>query len=330
MARPARPEARSARPASRSVPAPGPEGVRASDSAPGAADRRRASRSLWQACEALLAAGAEPRRLELALESLRASFGSDGVALHVVGPSGALDPWCATGRWQIAPGDLRDCLTVPLLRGAARIGSLSLLARPGERWSSSQLGLVRTAAGALGAALGVRRELERLRNQPGSDPDTGLPDERAFQARLDEELGRARQYGIALSVGLVELDHFAALTSRYGRTVAAAVLAEAALVLRLALRDGDVLARVDGGRFAVLLAETEGAAAARCADRVRRAVDEHAFARVGRVSATAGVASCPRDGMDAVELWGRVEQALTLARKGGRRRVAAPAPVNVQ
>jgi hypothetical protein len=34
--------------------------------------------------------------------------------------------------------------------------------------------------------------------------------------------------------------------------------------------------------------------------------------------------------MDAVELWGRVEQALALARKGGRRRVGAPAPVNVQ
>ena len=313
--------------------------VRAGDRAPGRAGephaaRRRASRSLWLACETLLSAAAEPGALGRALETLRRAFDCDGVALHALGPAGAIEPWCARGRWEAVPGDLRDCISVPLLRGHERLGTLDLRARPGQRWQPGQLGLVRTAAGALGAALGARFELERLRRQPGRDVVTGLPDERALHGRLIEELARARRHGLPLGLALVELDHFGALRRRYGDAVADGALAEASLVLRLALRDSDVVARVTGpgteARFAVLLPETADTAALRCADRLRRTLEAHRFGRVGRVSATAAVTSCPRDGLEAVELMQSVERALIGARKGGRRRVAAPSPLHLQ
>ena len=288
-------------------------------------ERRRASRSLWSACEALLSASSEPRALHRALDRLRIAFECDGVALHVVGSSGQPEPWCARGLWQVRKGDLRDCMSVPLFRGTERVGTLDLLARPGQCWRPVQLGLIRTASGALGAALGARLELQRLRHQPGRDAVTGLPDARAFHTRMTEELTRAQRHGVPLGVVTVDLDHFGALNARYGREVGDQVLAEVALVFRLALRESDILARLGGDTFAALLPETDGAPARRCADRLCRTLEEHVFPRVGRLSGSAGVASSPRDGLEALELMNAADLALSVAKKSGRRRVVAAA-----
>src|SRR5690349_17432934 len=289
------------------------------------AERRRASRSLWAACEALLSAPADPRALPRALDELRRAFECDGVALHALSPDGAIAPWCARGLWRTAPGDLRDCMSVPLLRGSERIGTLDLLARPGQRFRAGHLALIRTASGALGAALGARFELERLRHQPGRDAVTGLPDARAFHTRVAEEMSRARRHGVALSVVTLDLDHFGALNAKLGKNVGDEVLAEVALVLKLTLRDTDILARLGGDTFAALLPETDGPAARRAADRLCRQLEEHRFPRAGHLSASAGIASSPRDGVESVELMNAVDLALSVAKKSGRRRVAAPA-----
>lgn len=313
----------------RPEPAHGAGTLRASDPLGSGAGRRRASWSLWRACEALLSALSDPRALPQALEDLRAAFDCDAVVLRARGPVGTIEPWQACGNWATAPGDLRDCLTVPLLRGAERVGTLDLLARPGQRWQAGQLGLVRAASGALGAALGARFELEQLRRQPGRDPVTGLPDTRALRERLGEELARVREHGATLALVLVQIERFAALEKRYGEGVARAVLAEAALVLRLALRETDVLSRGNGARLAVLLPEIEPTAALRCAERLRHTLEDHRFARVGRVAVSAGVATSPRDGMECVEILEQVERALALATKTGRRHAVGSEPSHV-
>jgi diguanylate cyclase (GGDEF)-like protein len=319
------PRSRTVRPDPAAGRTPSPAGAgapasrRASDPQGAGVERRRASRSLWQACEALLSAASDPGALERALAELRAAFDCEGAVLRARGPTGALEPWRACGQWTTRPGDLRDCLTVPLLRGSEQVGTLDLLARSGQRWQPSQLGLVRAASGALGAALGARFELEGLRRQPGRDPATGLPDARAFEERLAHELARVRAHGAPLAVALLELGRFAALARRYRAGVARAVLSEAALVLRLALRETDVLARLPGARFALLLPETEPAAALRVAERLRHTVEDHPFARVGRLAVSAGVAGSPVDGLESVELVERAERALALSAKAGRR-----------
>jgi len=295
---------------------------RAADTPDDRSSRRRASRSLWSACEALLAA-AEPRSVARALDQLVQAFDCDGVSLHIVGASGELEPWCARGTWRTTAGDLRGCVSVPLHRGNERVGTLDLLARAGTPFRPSQMSLIRTAAGAIGAALGARLELQRLRSMPGRDPLTGLPDARAFQGLLESEISRARRHGVPLGLAFVDLDHFGALNARYGRPAGDGVLTEAALVLRLALRESDVLARVGDDQFGVLLPETDLAPAHRCGERLRHALEEHRFARVGHVSASIGVTASPRGGIEGIELLASGDQALALAKKSGRRRVAA-------
>ncbi len=291
-------------------------------------ERRRASRSLWAACEALLGVPADARALGRALESLRAAFDCDGVAIHAMAASGELEPWCARGAWLARPGDLRDCLSVPLHRADERVGTLDLRARAGQRWRPAQLALVRTASGTLGAALGTRLELERLRRTPGRDPLTGLADAAAFRERLAEGLAHASRHGLALGLVLLDLDHFGALNRRYGRPAGDAVLREAAMLLRLTLRESDFLARLGGDTFAALLPETDAGPAARCADRLRRALEEHRFSRAGRLTASAGVAAGPRDGLDPLEILARADRTLEVAKKSGRRRTARSEPAH--
>lgn len=293
---------------------------------PRGGDRRAASGCLWDACEALLASQADPGALPRALDALLAAFECDGVALHAIDAKGRVEPWCARGEWEAVAGDLRDCMGVPLFHGRERVGALDLRARKSQRWTPDQRALVRTASGALGAALGARLELERLRRAPGRDPVTGLADSKAFQQRLLEEFGRSQRTGQPLAVVTLDLDHFDALDKRYGRPVSDQVLAEVALVLKVALREGDLLARLSGDEFGVVLPDCDQAPARRLADRLRHAVEEHRFARVGRLSCSAGVAASPRDGLDATELLSASEVALGLAKKAGRRRTAASGP----
>lgn len=316
------------RPEPRQGPGPGPaarpravrpDAVRASDPRGAGRERRRASRALWQACEALLSAMTDPRALDRALTGLRHAFDCDAVLLRARGPAGDLEPWKACGNWDVRPGDLRDCLTVPLLRGSDRTGTLELLAHPGQHWQPAQLGLVRAASGALGAALGARFELQRLRRQPGRDAATGLPDADAFVERLAGELARVRLHGAPLAVAVLRLECFPALVKRHGAGAGRAALAEAGLVLRLALREADVLARLSGARFAVLLPETEPAAALRVAERLRRTLEDHRFARVNRLAVAAGVSASPRDGLEDVEIMEQAERALAIGAKSGRR-----------
>ena len=292
---------------------------------PRAVDRRAASGCLWEACEALLSVGADADALERALDQLLAAFDCDGVALHAM-VGGTLDPWCARGHWERAAGDLREALSVPLYRGREHVGALDLLAKKHQRWQPEQLSLVRTASGALGAALGACLELERLKSGPGNDPMTGLADARAFHHRLVDEMARAESQGAPLALIVLGIDLFTAVNDAYGPDTGDRVLAECALVLKLALREGDFVARLTGDRFGVVLPDCDLPPARRLAERLRHALEEHAFPRAGRISVSAGVAASPEGGMDPAELRIAAEQALGLAKKAGRHRTAASGP----
>ena len=300
--------------------------TRTAAESPRRADRRAASGCLWDACEALLSSHADPTALERALDALLAAFDCDGVALHALSAEGTLDPCCARGSWERRAGDLREALGVPLFRGRDRVGALDLLARKGQHWRPEQLSLVRTASGALGAALGARLELEHLKRQPGRDATTGLADARAFHHHLVEEMGRAENAGTPLAVVTLDLDLFSGINEKFGNETGDQVLAECALVLKLALREGDFVARLGGDEYGVVLPDCDLAPARRLAERLRHALEEHRFPRVGKLSVSAGVAASPRDGVDPTELLGAAERALGLAKKAGRHRTAASGP----
>ena len=107
----------------------------------------------------------------------------------------------------------------------------------------------------------------RLLSQATSDPLTGLLNHRAFQERVESEVGRAQRYGRPLALVLLDLDFFKSINDAYGHHAGDAALMHAARLLEVGARSGDVLGRIGGDEFALLLPETSADEGLQIAER---------------------------------------------------------------
>lgn len=158
-----------------------------------------------------------------------------------------------------------------------------------------------------------------------TDPLTGLNNRRHFVALAEAELERARRFNKPLAVLMLDIDRFKGVNDTRGHAVGDLVLQATARTIRHAVRAVDLVGRVGGEEFAVVVVESEPFAALEAAERIRAAVEADA---VGvpcgdpvRVTISIGVASSG-DAADTVAgLMERADQALYRAKRGGRNRV---------
>jgi diguanylate cyclase (GGDEF)-like protein len=154
-------------------------------------------------------------------------------------------------------------------------GSLLVVARPGQDLPTDLEERLGIFADLAGLAITNADTSAHLLAQATSDPLTGLLNHRAFQHRVENEVQRAQRYGRPLAVVLLDLDHFKTINDAYGHQAGDAALMQAASLLGADARAGDVLGRIGGDEFALLLPETfaEGASAIaqRCAAEFRAA-----------------------------------------------------------
>jgi diguanylate cyclase (GGDEF)-like protein len=154
-------------------------------------------------------------------------------------------------------------------------GSLLVVVGPEEelpRDVEERLGIFADLAGL---AITNADTSAHLLAQATSDPLTGLLNHRAFQQRVETEVQRAKRYDRPLALVLLDLDHFKSINDAYGHQAGDAALMQAATLLEKGARAGDILGRIGGDEFALLLPETvaEGACAIaqRCAAEFRAA-----------------------------------------------------------
>jgi diguanylate cyclase (GGDEF)-like protein/PAS domain S-box-containing protein/putative nucleotidyltransferase with HDIG domain len=163
----------------------------------------------------------------------------------------------------------------------------------------------------------TRESLAAAEELAAIDALTGLANHRTFHDRLRIELERARRHGRGLSLVLMDLDHFKQVNDRYGHQVGDRVLRHAARVFEEETRTGELVARVGGEEFAMILPEADGEEAFRAAERVRRAVGAATFPEVGHMTMSAGVCDLPHAG-DADTLYRLADGALYWAKHSGR------------
>jgi diguanylate cyclase (GGDEF)-like protein len=159
------------------------------------------------------------------------------------------------------------------------------------------------------------------------DPLTGAYNRRTFHEIAEREVARARRAGQALSIIMVDIDHFRAVNEEHGNRAGDQLLQRVADLIRSALRKEDMLVRYGGEEFLVLLPEVPGPGAVVVAGRIRKAVEASALRVDGNsIAATVSVGVSARldEGPESMEhLIARAEEALSLAKQRGRNRVVA-------
>jgi diguanylate cyclase (GGDEF)-like protein len=164
-------------------------------------------------------------------------------------------------------------------------------------------------------------ELEN-RNRAVLDPLTGLLNRSSLAARVAELEQQARLTGAAVSFVVVDLDSFKRVNDTYGHDRGDAVLRDVAYEMRKSLRSFELIYRIGGEEFLILLPGVEMAEAMQIADRLRLAIED---ARPGELKLTlsAGVAMGAGAHVSYDDLFKAADDALLRAKREGRNRVVA-------
>ena len=170
-----------------------------------------------------------------------------------------------------------------------------------------------------------RKKLEaELFHQANTDALTGLSNRRYFLFQAEQEMRRAQRFDRKLSVIMMDLDHFKKVNDTFGHAVGDIVLQTIARVGLESLRESDIMGRLGGEEFAVLLPETNVKAAEEVAERLLQHVDETPI-KVGRktlkCTTSLGVAQISSRDKSFDDLLARADKALYQAKEEGRDRV---------
>ena len=171
--------------------------------------------------------------------------------------------------------------------------------------------------------------LERLAT---TDPLTGALNRRRFLEAGEQELRRAGRYGSPLSVLLFDVDHFKRINDNYGHAAGDEVLRRLVTATEETLREHDLICRYGGEEFALLLPETDAAAAKVAAERLRCVVQELKIqVETGIVRSTISIGGAQIDvHNDSLEsALSRADAALYSAKDSGRNRVCFQDPSSV-
>jgi len=231
-----------------------------------------------------------------------------------------------------APGvRLQSVAIVPLLRNKRIIGSLNLGSVDPARFTPS-LGtdFIEHMASIIAICLENVISNEMLKYIGLTDSLTGVYNRRYIDRRLLEEIARARRQNYAISFMYIDIDHFKRVNDTVGHQGGDEVLREVAGRIKAELRVSDALARFGGEEFVVLLIDADLDSAVFVAERIRASI---AASMIGiaqgvqlSITASIGVACLDEAGNGpaeaaALELVAHADEALYLAKSGGRNRV---------
>ncbi len=158
------------------------------------------------------------------------------------------------------------------------------------------------------------------------DPLTGTANRRYFFERAEQEFMRSRRYQTPLSITLIDVDHFKHINDQYGHATGDEVLKLLSEKIAALLRESDLLARIGGEEFAILMPCTGLAGAALMAERLRLTIAEEASPVAGlmpHLRFSAGVTQLKAQDQSIEDCLRRADEAMYKAKQAGRDRVEA-------
>jgi diguanylate cyclase (GGDEF)-like protein len=169
---------------------------------------------------------------------------------------------------------------------------------------------------------------QKLLQLATKDPLTGLFTRGYVDDRFAVELSRARRYGKALTIAVIDADRFKSLNDTHGHLAGDIALRKIGALLHDTFRQSDTAGRYGGEEFVVILPETDIAAAQQKMESLRESLASSPIALGTRaetiqMTISAGLATFPQDGENAAELFALADERMFQAKREGRNRVVA-------
>jgi diguanylate cyclase (GGDEF)-like protein/PAS domain S-box-containing protein len=218
-------------------------------------------------------------------------------------------------------GRFASLAAVPVPADGGPRGIICALAEAPRAFGPEETRFLGAAASMVSAALHRLDSEARLAYLAQFDPLTGLPNRALLADRFAMMITQARRRGASLGVLFIDLDDFKMVNDSQGHAAGDELLKETARRLQSALRDGDLVARISGDEFAVILSDLTRAddaaiVAQKILDRLGVPVDIRGQEAV--VTASIGIATFPADGENAEALLGAADAAMYRAKQSGR------------
>jgi diguanylate cyclase (GGDEF)-like protein len=207
---------------------------------------------------------------------------------------------------------LGSTLSIPL-QGRDRVaGVLSLYLKEKQAFTKDHLRLLLAASSKLGLSVENALQYESAQDSASTDFLTGLPNARSIFAHLAAELSHSERSGQPLAVLLCDLDGFKTVNDHYGHLVGDKLLQEIAKNFRAVCRDYDLVGRLGGDEFILILRESDATSFEEFVPRLKLAVQEASQTICDKmaVSASVGGAFYPQDGLTPEELLCEADRAM--------------------
>jgi diguanylate cyclase (GGDEF)-like protein len=204
----------------------------------------------------------------------------------------------------------RSLVVVPLRHDAHAAGVLKVYSASRGRFAPENVRVLTLLADMIGGALGHAELLEKLHRLALTDELTGLANRRSWYDHLEHALARARRSAAPLSLVALDLNGFKQVNDKQGHVAGDRLLRTTSACWSSVLRDSDILGRVGGDEFAVILEQADEETAARIAERLEVSL------QAAEVSVATGIATWDRE-EDAEALLSRADAAM-YERKSGR------------
>ncbi|QDE32328.1 GGDEF domain-containing protein [Shewanella polaris] len=168
------------------------------------------------------------------------------------------------------------------------------------------------------AAYHLRSKLEQLAN---TDSLTGLFNRRSFTSFCEHEFFRATRYFQPFSLMIIDIDLFKVVNDTYGHLVGDEVIKRVANICNEHVREADVLARIGGEEFAILLPDTDMNSAYVLAERLREAQQQYDKPQAPSITISIGIATLRSQDKAFSEIFNRADKALYSSKHVGRNSV---------
>jgi len=230
-------------------------------------------------------------------------------------------------RAQLIPGTPEDepeaLICVPLVARGRLMGALNVY-RLGEQacFTAAELELAERFGDAAALALDNAEIRARLEHQAQTDSLTGLYNHRVFHERLRSELALTSRGGGPVALLMIDVDDFKRVNDIFGHSTGDQTLVQVAELVSTTVRESDIVCRLGGEEFGVVMPDADAESARALAERLRERLALTVFDPVGHISVSTGIAQAPAHGMNPRELAACAEAAMMTAKAtGGARAV---------